>query len=86
MKEMSTKDVVFEEVGTNSKQYVSTIEIDGVQYLKVMPEAINLLTKQAFHDINYYMRNAHLKKVAHILDDSESSDNDKIVAGKLLKT
>ena len=85
MKEMSTKDVVFEEVGTNSKQHVSTIEIDGVQYLKVMPEAINLLTKQAFHDINYYMRNAHLKKVAHILDDTESSNNDKIVAGKLLK-
>src|SRR5690606_27069254 len=40
---------------------------------------------QAFHDINFFLRPAHLKQVAAILDDPEASDNDRMVALTMLK-
>ena len=36
-------------------------------------------------DVSFYLRPAHLKKLASILDDPEGSDNDRFVAETLLK-
>lgn len=55
------------------------------ELLTVAPEAITLLTAQAFHDINMFLRPAHLRQVAAILDDPEASENDRMVALTLLK-
>jgi fumarate hydratase class I len=44
-----------------------------------------LLSSQAFHDINFFLRPAHLKQVAAILDDPEASENDRMVALTMLK-
>ena len=43
------------------------------------------MSSQAFHDINFFLRPAHLKQVAAILDDPEASDNDRMVALTMLK-
>ena len=53
--------------------------------LKVDPKAIEDLTRTAFRDISHYLRPAHLKQLASILDDPEASSNDKFVALDLLK-
>ena len=68
-----------------TKDYVGTIEAAGKSFLTVEPEALTLLAKQAFHDINYLLRPAHLEQLRTILYDEEASRNDKFVALDLLK-
>lgn len=58
---------------------------EGRQFLKVAPEALELLAETAMHDIAHYLRPAHLQQLRNILDDEEASDNDKFVALDLLK-
>ena len=64
---------------------VATEKVGGRTVLTVQPEAITELTKQAFHDISHLLRPAHLAQLRKILDDPESSDNDRFVALDLLK-
>lgn len=64
---------------------VSTFEADGQTFLKVSPEAIQQLTAEAMHDIAHYLRPAHLAQLRKIIDDPESSGNDRFVALDLLK-
>jgi fumarate hydratase class I len=69
---------------------VSTIEVPQpggtVQtFLAVEPEALRRLTAEAMHDISHYLRPAHLKQLRKIIDDPESSGNDRFVALDLLK-
>ncbi len=68
-----------------TKDYVSTIEVDGRKILKVDPKGIELLSETAMTDVNFFLRPAHLEKVAKILDDPEATDNDKFVAYTLLR-
>ncbi|MBK7820207.1 MAG: fumarate hydratase [Tessaracoccus sp.] len=58
---------------------------DGASFLKVAPEALELLAETAMHDIAHYLRPAHLQQLRNILDDPEASANDKFVALDLLK-
>ncbi|MCB0380918.1 MAG: fumarate hydratase [Flavobacteriales bacterium] len=67
-----------------SSEFVSTVEVDGRKILKVDPKAIELLAQQAMVDVSFMLRTAHLEKVAKILDDPESTDNDRFVAYTLL--
>lgn len=78
--------------GTDDTQYrlltsdhVSRKSFNGQDVLCVDPQALTLLSSQAFHDINFFLRPAHLKQVAAILDDPEASDNDRMVALTMLK-
>ena len=64
---------------------VSTFEADGQTFLRVSPEAIQRLTTEAMHDISHYLRPAHLAQLRKIIDDPESSGNDRFVALDLLK-
>ena len=64
---------------------VSTFEADGQTFLRVAPEAIQLLTAEAMHDIAHYLRPAHLAQLRRIIDDPEASGNDRFVALDLLK-
>ena len=68
-----------------TKDYVSVKSFDGQDVLCVDRQALTLLSSQAFHDINFFLRPAHLKQVAAILDDPEASDNDRMVALTMLK-
>ncbi|HEU0070563.1 MAG TPA: fumarate hydratase [Alphaproteobacteria bacterium] len=65
--------------------YVETVEFDGQTMLKVKPEALTALTKEAFRDISHLLRTDHLKQLRKIMDDPEASDNDRFVAYELLK-
>ncbi|MFL6113703.1 MAG: fumarate hydratase [Catenulispora sp.] len=64
---------------------VSTVEAGGRTFLQVEPEALRLLTETAMHDIAHYLRPGHLQQLRNILDDPESSPNDRFVALDLLK-
>merc|ERR1712166_1052999 len=68
-----------------TSDYVSTIEVDGRQVLKVEPEGLELLSKSAMVDIAHLLRPAHLQQLSNILSDPEASDNDRFVALELLK-
>ena len=67
-----------------TKDYVSTVEVDGRKILKVAPEGLELLAREAFTDVSFYLRPAHLEKVRAILDDPEATDNDRFVAHTML--
>jgi fumarate hydratase class I len=64
---------------------VTTIQLGDKKFLHVSPEAITRLSETALHDISHYLRTAHLAQLANILDDPESSPNDRFVALDLLK-
>ncbi len=64
---------------------VSTVEAAGRTFLEVEPQALTLLTREAFRDIAHWLRPAHLHQLRHILDDPEASANDRFVALDLLK-
>jgi fumarate hydratase class I len=68
-----------------TRDHVSTFEAEGRTFLRVQPEALTLLTREAMRDIAHYLRPAHLKQLRAILEDSEASDNDRFVALELLK-
>ncbi|MDR2863018.1 MAG: fumarate hydratase, partial [Puniceicoccales bacterium] len=68
-----------------TREHVSTGEFDGKPVLKIAPEGLALLANQAFHDIAFFLRPAHLAQVAAILDDPASSANDRAVAHAMLR-
>jgi fumarate hydratase class I len=65
--------------------YVSTTRFEGEEILKVQPEALTLLARQAIDDVSHLLRPGHLQQLARILRDPEASDNDRFVALELLK-
>ncbi len=68
-----------------SKDYVSTVNFDGQEILKVDPVALTLLAQHAFHNVEFLLRPEHQRQVAKILTDPEASDNDKYVALTFLR-
>ncbi|WP_343553798.1 class I fumarate hydratase FumA [Pantoea sp.] len=68
-----------------SSDYVSVANFDGEEVLKVDPQALTLLAKQAFHDASFMLRASHQAQVAAILADDEASKNDKYVALQFLR-
>lgn len=42
------------------------------------------MAREAYADVSFYLRAAHLQKLADILKDPEASDNDKFVAHTML--
>ena len=79
-------------IGEDSTQYrlistegISTFMAEGMEFLKVSPEAIENLTAEAIHDISHYLRTQHLEQLSSILDDPDASPNDRFVALDLLK-
>ena len=62
-----------------------TDEGEKQTFLRVSPDAIQRLTAEAMHDISHYLRPGHLAQLRKIIDDPESSGNDRFVALDLLK-
>jgi len=58
---------------------------DGRPILNVPLEALTRLAEEAFQDLAFLLRPAHLAQVAAILKDPEASANDKVVAVELLR-
>ncbi len=68
-----------------TEDYVSTFEAAGRTFVKVEPEALSLLAREAMTDIAHLLRPGHLAQLRAILDDPEASPNDRVVALELLK-
>jgi fumarate hydratase class I len=68
-----------------TRDHVSTAAFEGRTIVKVAPEALTLLSERAFHDVAFLLRPSHLRQVAGIFQDPESSANDRYVALELLK-
>ncbi len=68
-----------------TKEHVTTSHIDSEEIIKVAPEGLTLLAENAFRDASHLLRASHLQQLRNILDDAESSDNDRYVALELLK-
>ena len=68
-----------------TSDYVTVTEFEGKEIIKVDPEAIKLMTFEAFKDISHLLRPGHLQQLSNILGDPEASDNDRFVAYDLLK-
>ncbi len=66
-------------------QGVKTVICDGQTVLKISPEALSELTFEAFRNVSHLLRPGHLAQLKKILDDKESSPNDRFVAYDLLK-
>src|SRR5260370_20982027 len=64
--------------------HVSLAQFDGERVVKIMPEALTLLARQAFVDCQHLLRPGHLAQLRAILDDPEASANDRFVAFDLL--
>lgn len=67
------------------KEGVEVVAAAGRTFITVTPEAITKLTEEAIHDINHYLRPAHLQQLRNIIDDKDASANDRFVALDLLK-
>jgi len=65
--------------------FVSTVDFDGREMLKVDARALSLLADQALRDTSHLLRPGHLAQLRKIVDDPEASDNDRFVAIELLK-
>ncbi len=65
-------------------KFVKTVECDGRRILKVDPEGLALLAKEALTDVSFFLRPVHLQKLADILADPEATDNDRFVAHTML--
>jgi len=64
---------------------ISTVSVEGRELLKVDAEVLRLVARTAFDDISHLLRPAHLAQLRSILDDPESSANDRFVALELLR-
>ncbi|MBT3226941.1 MAG: fumarate hydratase [Deltaproteobacteria bacterium] len=67
-----------------TKDYVSTTVLDGKPILKVDPQGLTLLAKEAMHDVSHLLRKSHLEGLKKITEDHEASPNDVYVATTLL--
>ncbi len=68
-----------------TKDHVRIKEFEGKEVLLVEPQALTLLSAQAFKDVAHLYRSEHLEQLKMIIDDPKSSDNDRYVALELLK-
>ena len=68
-----------------SSDYVSIEQLGSREILMIDPKGLELLSQEAMKDVSFYMRSAHLEKLAKILEDPEATDNDRFVAYNLLQ-
>ncbi len=68
-----------------TKSHVTGAAFEGQNMLKVSAEGLTYLAEQAFNDGSHLLRTSHLKLLAAIFDDPQSSANDRYVALELLK-
>jgi fumarate hydratase class I len=67
------------------KEGVQLEELGGTKFLRIDPEVLSNLAREALHDTSFYLRPSHQESVAAILRDPEASNNDRFVARTLLK-
>ncbi|MDY6823603.1 MAG: FumA C-terminus/TtdB family hydratase beta subunit [Thermodesulfobacteriota bacterium] len=65
--------------------HVAVDTFNGAPVTIVQPAGLTLLAETAFSEVAHRLRPSHLAKTAAILDDPQSSDNDRYVALEMIK-
>ena len=65
--------------------HCSIAAFNGQEVLKISEQGLTQLAEQAFKDVSHLLRPSHLKQLADIFYDPNSSANDRYVAMELLK-
>ena len=68
-----------------SSEHVSTIQADGLELLRVSPNALTLLAEEAMREVSFKLRPAHLSQLAEVAQAANASPNDRFVAHTLLR-
>jgi fumarate hydratase class I len=68
-----------------TKEGISVKKHGDLEFLHIEPSALSHLSEVAIHDISHYLRAAHLQQLTNIVNDPQSSPNDRFVAIDLLK-
>jgi fumarate hydratase, class I len=68
-----------------SEKYVGTERFNAQEILKIAPEGLTELARVAMQNVSFMLRPAHNEQVAGILEDPESSANERGVALAFLK-
>ena len=69
----------------DSQGYVTEVAFGDEKILKIAPEALTVLAREAMRDVSFLLRPTHNQQVAAILADPEASPNDKGVAIAFLR-
>lgn len=65
--------------------HLAGARFEGQTVLKVAAQGLELLAEAAFRDVSHLLRPTHLAQLETILNDPDSSDNDRYVALEMLK-
>ena len=68
-----------------TSDHVRVESAGGRETLRIDPEALRLIARDAMDDIAHLLRASHLEQLRRVMDDPESSSNDRFVAMELLK-
>ncbi len=68
-----------------TEAHVSNARFDGREMLIITAEGMTALAEEAFKDASHLLRSSHLKQLADIFNDPQSSANDRYVALELIK-
>jgi len=68
-----------------STEFVSSRTMTGHPVVEIAPEGLSLLAETAFREVAHLYRTSHLAQLKCILEDPESSNNDRFVAMAMLK-
>ena len=68
-----------------AKEGVSTFEVKGRTILEVTSDTLVSLAKIAMKDVSHLLRKSHLQGLQRIMEDEQSSPNDRYVAMTLLE-
>ncbi len=68
-----------------SSDFIKIEKFKGRDILSLDPEALTLMSYEAFKDISFFLRPSHLRKMQHIFKDQDASENDRFVATTLLQ-
>lgn len=81
-KNFDFKNKEFKNISTKN---ISKLNLEDKEFLKVEEDAFTEISERAFSELNFFFTKSHLQQLSNILEDEESSVNDRFVARKLLE-
>lgn len=68
-----------------TKDYITLKSFEGKEIIMIAPEGLTYLAEHAFKDASFFLRESRLKQMVKIINDPESSDNERLVMFETMK-
>lgn len=78
-------DTPYRQISDRGDGHILSALFQGEEIVRITPKGLSLLAEAAFKDVSHLLRPGHLRQLAEIVSDPESSDNDRFVAREFLK-